>query len=108
MTPMFSDEFKEQLRLGKYTSWAKDLTADQLQAVLWLCGEVGCRYHSDNTPESILASRVSPYPGHQRAATALRLLARYTQDKLSLEQVQAAMRAAMHGDDTATAIGKIG
>lgn len=31
------------LRLGKYTSWASELTPDQLCALLWMAGEYGIR-----------------------------------------------------------------
>ena len=40
---MFTPNFRERLKLGKYTSWACDLGEDQLAAVLWLVGEYGCR-----------------------------------------------------------------
>lgn len=43
---MFSDEFRERLRLGKYSRWAVNLTEDQLEAILWMVGEYGYRaYH---------------------------------------------------------------
>ena len=34
---------REELRLGKYTYWAADLTPDQLKALLWMVGEYGIR-----------------------------------------------------------------
>ena len=44
---------REQLRLGKYTSWAADLNADQLTALLWMVGEYGIRSSSDNENPAI-------------------------------------------------------
>ncbi len=40
---MFSPEFRERLRLGKYSRWAVNLTEAQLEAVLWMVGESGYR-----------------------------------------------------------------
>ncbi len=42
-TGMFSDEFRERLRIGKYSRWAVDLTEQQLEAVIWMIGEYGSR-----------------------------------------------------------------
>lgn len=43
---MFSPEFRERLRLGKYSRWAVNLTEAQLEAVIWMVGEYGYRaYH---------------------------------------------------------------
>jgi hypothetical protein len=39
---------REELRLGKYTSWAADLTPDQLKALLWMVGEYGIRAPMEN------------------------------------------------------------
>jgi hypothetical protein len=40
---MFSEEFRQRLKLGKYTRWAVDLTEQQLEPVLWMVGEYGYR-----------------------------------------------------------------
>jgi hypothetical protein len=40
---MFSPEFCERLRLGKYSRWAVNLTEAQLEAILWMIGEYGYR-----------------------------------------------------------------
>jgi hypothetical protein len=40
---MFSEEFRERLRLGKYSRWAVNLTESQLEAILWMVGEFGYR-----------------------------------------------------------------
>jgi hypothetical protein len=40
---MFSPEFHERLRLGKYSRWAVNLTEAQLEAVIWMVGEYGYR-----------------------------------------------------------------
>jgi hypothetical protein len=42
---MFSDSFRERLRLGKYSRWAVDLTEAHLEAVLWMVGEYAYRAH---------------------------------------------------------------
>jgi hypothetical protein len=42
---MFSTEFRERLRLGKYSRWAVNLTEPQLEAILWMIGEYGYRAH---------------------------------------------------------------
>lgn len=40
---MFSTEFRNKLRGGKYTRRAMDLTEDQLEALFWAIGEYGYR-----------------------------------------------------------------
>lgn len=40
---MFSAEFRERLRYGKYSRWAVDLTEPELEAVIWMIGEYGYR-----------------------------------------------------------------
>src|SRR5437879_2085270 len=40
---MFPDEVRRAMRLGTSSRWAADLTADDLQAVLWMVGEFGRR-----------------------------------------------------------------
>jgi hypothetical protein len=35
----------KEMSLGKYTRWAKDLTEDQMHALLWLVGEHCIRSH---------------------------------------------------------------
>jgi hypothetical protein len=40
---VFSEEFRRRLALGKYTRWAVNLTEDQLEVILWMVGEFGCR-----------------------------------------------------------------
>jgi hypothetical protein len=40
---MFSDEFKNRLKGGKYSRWAVDLTKAHMEALLWMVGEYGCR-----------------------------------------------------------------
>jgi hypothetical protein len=63
---MFSPEFRERLRLGKYSRWAVDLTEDQLEAVLWIVGEYGYRafhvlplltglWHEEGSGRAVLA-----------------------------------------------------
>lgn len=40
---MFTEVFRDRLSKGKYTRWAADLDEEQVQAILWLLGEFGCR-----------------------------------------------------------------
>ena len=40
---MFSMEFREKIRFGKYSRWAVDLTEEQLPALFWAVGEYGYR-----------------------------------------------------------------
>jgi hypothetical protein len=40
---MFSEAFRERLRLGKYSRWAVNLTEAQLEAIIWMIGEFGYR-----------------------------------------------------------------
>ncbi len=40
---MFSDSFQQSLAIGKYAKWAKDLTEQDLEALLWMVGEYGYR-----------------------------------------------------------------
>jgi hypothetical protein len=44
---------RERLRLGKYTSWAADLSADELLALLWMVGEYGIRSSAASEDPSI-------------------------------------------------------
>ena len=39
---------RKELRLGKYTRWAADLTPDEMLALLWVVGEFGCRSSPDD------------------------------------------------------------
>jgi len=40
---MFTPEFRDQLRLGKYSRWASNLTEAQLEVIIWMIGEFGYR-----------------------------------------------------------------
>ena len=39
----FTDRFKKELDLGKYTSWVNELSPEQLQGLFWMIGEVKIR-----------------------------------------------------------------
>ena len=69
---MFSDEFCERLRLGKYSHWAITLTEPQLEAILWMIGEFGYRAYC------VLPLLTGHWnqEGTGRAATALEALFR--------------------------------
>jgi uncharacterized protein (TIGR02996 family) len=40
---MFSDEFRNRLKIGKYSKWAVDLSEAHMEALLWMVGEYGVR-----------------------------------------------------------------
>lgn len=40
---IFTDEFKKELDIGKYTSWVNKLSPEQLQGLFWMIGEVKIR-----------------------------------------------------------------
>ncbi len=40
---IFSEEFRQHLVRGKYTNWARDITDNQLEFLLWQVGEFGYR-----------------------------------------------------------------
>jgi len=40
---IFTDKFKKELELGKYTSWVNQLSPEQLQGLFWMIGEVKIR-----------------------------------------------------------------
>ena len=44
---------RDRLKLGKYTSWAADLSADELLALLWMVGEYGIRSSAESEDPSI-------------------------------------------------------
>ena len=44
---------REQLRMGKYTSWAAGLTSDQLMALLWMVGEYGIRSSAERAGPAV-------------------------------------------------------
>lgn len=86
--PAFRDEFRRKIAPGKYTSWAADLTEEQLEAVLWAVGEFGRRSrwvlecldrHEDEFP---------PAYGFPRARFGLELLSSMAdRNPFTVEQV---------------------
>jgi hypothetical protein len=84
---VFSGEFRERLKLGKYTSWAADLDEEQLRMVLSFVGEFGIRAPEllgDDVGRQLAQVRDldrgagrTPYPGDQRRDGALRVLAHF-------------------------------
>ena len=69
---MFSPEFRERLRLGKYSRWAVNLTEGQLEAIIWMFGECGYRAY-DILP---LLTELWGEEGSGRAALAVEALYR--------------------------------
>ncbi len=80
---MFSDVFRERLRLGKYSRWAANLTEAQLEAIIWMIGEFG--YRADRVLPLLDGHWSAEGPG--RAANALEPLFRVVGgDRPDLEQ----------------------
>lgn len=44
---------REHLKTGKYTSWAAELSAEEMYGLLWFLGEFGIRTSEDNLLPSI-------------------------------------------------------
>lgn len=87
MIAPFSDEFRAKLKLGKYSSWAEDLTEEDVRVLLWAVGEFGLRAPElvgDETGRMFAKLRTldrghssAPNPGDQRRDGALRILAQF-------------------------------
>jgi hypothetical protein len=43
----FSDALRDRLARGKYSRWAKDLTEESVEALIWAIGEYASRQNSD-------------------------------------------------------------
>jgi hypothetical protein len=70
---MFTNEFREKLRIGKYTKWASDFSEDNVHALVMMVGELGSR--------SLLLIEIlekfnaqQPYGGTARAIAAMRAI----------------------------------
>jgi hypothetical protein len=76
----FSEDFKTKLRQGKYTSWAENITPDQLAAVLWAVGEFAGRTREDDDSEACADAHAEPRAvwliNHPRQSAALKILIR--------------------------------
>lgn len=78
----------DELSFGKYTRWAKNLTADQFNGLLWLIGEFMVRaYPSDYDYTKEIG-------GRRRKIAALRAIAEFDRDPLGFEESLAWIRAA--------------
>jgi hypothetical protein len=93
----FDDEFRNALALEKYGRWAKDLTKDQVLAVLWAIGEYG--YRSQSILECLDHHHEEFHPGEglPRARLGLELLAAMAQGRQFtpgevIDRVQAVLR----------------
>ena len=75
---MFSPEFRKKLRFGKYTSWAIDLTEDQLEALFWALGEYGYRA---SDPLDVLHRYATKDQCYARYMTGLETIAEFTGGK---------------------------
>ena len=95
--PIFSDEFKAKLEMGKYTSWAANLTEDVLLALLWMVGEYGGRVYPDQGISWTGDLEVLPVDDVQsaRMAMALEVMARIQNgEKIGKEEALARIREA--------------
>lgn len=94
---MFTDEFRRQVELGKYTRWATNLSADELLGLLWALGEYGCRamVHGE-APQQQLQECAAQSGLHYRACVGLRMALESASGKFrTVEEVKAAIRAAV-------------
>jgi len=69
---MFPDEVRNAMRLGTSSKWAADLTADDVQAVLWMVGEFGRRA---SNVLAALEQHWSEFPPQDEVASARAKLA---------------------------------
>lgn len=74
--PLLPENFRTKLRQGKYTSWAENISFDQLQAVLWAVGEFACRAREeDYTAEGFETQGHATWEiHHPRQSGALKIL----------------------------------
>jgi hypothetical protein len=74
---MFSPEFRKKL-FAKYTSWAIDLTEDQLEALFWALGEYGYRA---SDPLEVLRRYATKDQSFARYMVGLETIAEFTAGK---------------------------
>ncbi len=76
--PVFNEALKKELNQGKYTSWAENLTEQQLLAVLWAVGEFAGRASEDDVgPEEgdkLAPGHMTWQINHPRQVAALQIL----------------------------------
>ena len=91
---MFSEQFRKRIEVGKYTRWAKDLTEEHLEALLWAVGEYGYRSHHgldvlrEHPPRDPVA--------HARAMVGLEVLADFSARRpINMESLQERIGAAL-------------
>lgn len=85
---MFDGDLRNRLARGKYTNWAKDLTEEQLIAVLWSIGEYGCRSLPVLNCLTRHQGEFFPADGYPRARLALELLSAMSDRHMfTIEQV---------------------
>jgi hypothetical protein len=78
---MFSESFRENLKHGKYSEWATDLTQEHLEALLWAVGEYG--YRSHDVLEVLRQHTPGDPVAHARAVLALEILAEFVHGRPS-------------------------
>jgi hypothetical protein len=67
-TCIFSEDFRRQLELGKYTWWARDLSEAHLGGLLWMLGEFGFRA---GPLLDVLDEHAEQFPHYARGRIAL-------------------------------------
>ncbi len=93
-----NEPFRQQIMLGKYTSWAADLTEEQLMGVLWAVGEYGRRSQKVLECLDRHADEFCPADGFPRARLGLELLSamadgqRFSTEQV-IEQVRSVLRS---------------
>ena len=102
---MLSDSFHDRLITGKYTRWAATLSEDDMEALLWLIGEYGCRaFLIRDLFEEQERTVFGQHDGFARLKVALETIFRMVQgERLDVEEVRQRMRDAVakaYGEDS--------
>jgi hypothetical protein len=96
---MFSDEYRHEIELGKYTKWATNLIPEDLLGLLWALGEYGHRARTAVHREAFekeLLECAAKYQLHPRALVGLRMALQCASGEFhAVEEVKAAIRAAV-------------
>lgn len=91
-----NDQLKRLCRDGKYTKWLCDFRDDQIAGLLWLVGEFQARANpADYDPEDV------SYPGERRKVGALRAIARFATNPMTLDETRQHIRGCVHSSDAA-------
>ena len=90
---MFTDEFRRQLEIGKYTRWASQLTPEQMQGLLWALGEFGSRRIGHSNVLDRLQDCAEWAGLHPRAQAGLRMALQFMSGhRRTVDEVTAVIR----------------